>query len=230
LKIESLYRLINRRFRKARNKRFVAAMNLTALTTVLDVGGTAHYWSSMPVLPRVTLLNLRRDESTGLPQIVGSACNIPCEDKSFDIVFSNSMIEHLGTWEREQQAAKEMLRVGKRIWVQTPNWGFPVEPHLLTPFIHWLPRKLQRRLLPYTIWAIITHPSKEYCDGFMQEVRLLTIAEMKKLFPGCRIIYERFGFLIKSLIAIRTAEELPPSAPGVPASSDLELSPAVRSE
>ena len=206
MNIQDFYRPFTRYFRKSRNARFISAMNLTAETTVLDVGGTSLFWSSMPIKPNVTLLNIRKDSGNSFPQIEASACDIPCADKSFDIVFSNSMIEHLGTWENQKQAAREMLRVGKRIWVQTPYRWFPVEPHLLTPFIHWFPHKYQRRMLPYTVWALIAKPSAEYCDGFWREVRLLTIPSLKKLFPDCQIIYERFGFLIKSLIAVRTTD------------------------
>lgn len=204
--ISDCYRPFLRHFRKLRNERFVSAMNLTPETTVLDVGGTSQFWSSMPIKPQVTVLNIREYESGGIPQIIGSACSIPCADRSFDIVFSNSMIEHLGTWENQQQAAREMLRVGKRLWIQTPYRWFPIEPHLLTPFIHWLPHKYQRCMLRFTVWALITKPTAEYCDGFWREVRLLTIPSMKQLFPDCKIVYERFGFLIKSLIAVRTAD------------------------
>jgi hypothetical protein len=112
------------------------------------------------------------------------------------------MIEHLGTWENQRQAANEMVRVGKRIWIQTPNKWFLVEPHLITPFIHWLPRTWQRALLPYTMWGLIAKPDASYCDGFMREIRLLTLTEMRKLFPGFSIICEKFVFMNKSLIAI----------------------------
>lgn len=114
------YRPFLRYFRKRRNAHFVSAMGLTPETTVLDVGGLSQFWSSMPVMPKVTLLNIRKDERGEFPQIIGSACDIPCADKSFDIVFSNSMIEHLATAENQQKAAREMLRVGRRLWIQTP--------------------------------------------------------------------------------------------------------------
>ena len=156
-----------------------------------------------PVKPRVTLLNLRISDKATLPQIQASACDIPFPDSSFDIVFSNSMIEHLGTWEKQALAAKEMRRVGKRLWIQTPNSRFPIEPHYLTPFIHWFPSHWQRNLLPYTVWAFIAHPTSEHCDRLHKEIRLLNWSEMRKLFPDCSIKAEHFIGLTKSIIVIR---------------------------
>lgn len=194
-----------RHFRKARNLRFVEQMKLTSATTVLDVGGTHYFWEEMPVQPEVTLVNLEQLPQSRYKQVNASACSLPFPDKSFDIVFSNSTIEHLGTWENQALAAQEMLRVGKRLWVQTPYQWFPVEPHYVTPAVHWLPKKVRRALLPYTVWGLTTHPSKELCDAWVDEIQLLNIAQMKQLFPQCDVTYERFGGLVKSLIAVRAA-------------------------
>jgi len=201
--IDYLYKVFSGYFRKYRNVQFVALMGLTPETTLLDVGGTSDFWKSMPVKPKVTLLNIYKDPDEDFPQITGSACDIPLPDQSFDIVFSNSMIEHLGTWECQQKAAKEMLRVGKNVWVQTPYRWFPMEPHLLTPFIHWFPFEKRRQLLRFTLWAYLKKPSAEYYDEMWREIRLLNIPEMKQLFPNCQMIYEKFGFLIKSMVAVR---------------------------
>lgn len=118
---------------------------------------------------------------------------------------SNSVIEHLGTSDGQQEFAREVRRVGKGYFVQTPNRYFPVESHLLTPFVHWLPRCWQKKLLRnFTLWRLITRPGQEYCARFHAEVRLLSKAEMAELFPGARIVTERFLGLPKSLIAIGT--------------------------
>ena len=189
-------------FRAKRNRQCVEMLKLTPEMTVLDVGGTAAYWRSMPVRPQVTLLDIRKMEESEFRQIVASACDIPFPDKSFDVVFCNSVIEHLGTWEHQLKAAKEILRVGKKVWVQTPYRWFPVEPHLLTPFIHWLPKSWQKGLMPFTVWALIGKPSREKCDSMWAEIRLLNVREMKHLFPTCKLIYERYG-VIKSLVAVK---------------------------
>jgi 2-polyprenyl-3-methyl-5-hydroxy-6-metoxy-1,4-benzoquinol methylase len=70
-----------------------------------------------------------------------TAARSPSAARSFDIVFSNSVIEHVGDAESQQQFAHEIARVGRAYWVQTPNRRFPVEPHLLTPFLHFLPTR-----------------------------------------------------------------------------------------
>ena len=204
LDIDQVYRSLSTGFRAARNARFVTALGVTEHTTVLDVGGTAAFWNSLPVKPVVTLLNLRMEEASGFSQVAGSALALPFSDRSFDVVFSNSMIEHLYTWDNQVQAAKEMLRVGEQVWVQTPYQWFPIEPHFLAPFVHWLPARVRRQLVRLTPWAYLTRPSVEYSDEMCREIRLIDIAEMKKLYPDCQIRFERFGGLVKSLIAIRS--------------------------
>ena len=72
--------------------------------------------------------------------IFADGCRLPFPDKSFDVVFSNSVIEHLGDPRKHEQYAREIARVGVRYFVQTPNRWFPIEPHLLTPLVHFLPR------------------------------------------------------------------------------------------
>lgn len=123
-------------------------------------------------------------------------------------MYSNSVIEHLGDLVSQQTFAKEIARVGIRYYVQTPNKRFPIEPHLLTPLIHYflpyLPRSLQRYLLRYfTLWGWITRPTVQECERFLREVRLLDEYELQLLFPDAEIRRERFLGLTKSLIAIK---------------------------
>ena len=90
------------------------------------------------------------------------------------------------------------------LWIQTPAREFFIEPHLLTPFIHYLPRSVQARLLRYfTVWGLMTRPSPKEVAGFLDEVRLLTYREMQELFPDCQILRERFMGFTKSYVAVR---------------------------
>lgn len=96
-----------------------------------------------------------------------------------------------------------MIRVGKKIYVQTPAREAFIEPHLITPFIHWLPPKIQRKLMRnFTVWGLITRPTQEYIDNFLNERRLLKYGEMKMLFPNSVILKEKFFGMTKSYIAI----------------------------
>jgi len=155
MNIHSLYRPFLHSFRRRRMKRFSQEFSIGAETRVLDVGGSDFNWQFVPEKPRLTLLNL-----SGPPHqphwVVADGRYLPFAGKSFDVVYSNSVVEHLGTYENQALFAAECRRVGKRYYVQTPNRGFPVEPHLITPFVHWLPRTWQRRLLRnLTVWGLI---------------------------------------------------------------------------
>jgi ubiquinone/menaquinone biosynthesis C-methylase UbiE len=133
---------------------------------------------------------------------------LPFRDQSFDVVFSNSVIEHVGSWEKQERFAAEVARVGKRYWVQTPNRYFPIETHVLTPFLHLLPRSWQIRIAPrFTVWSVLTNVSRQkrewYIRHFLYEIQLLDAGQMARLFPGARMIRERAGGMVKSLIAVR---------------------------
>src|SRR5579863_5094084 len=132
-------------FRARRMRLFLAEFPLTGDTRVLDVGGNPRIWSTLPatVRPQITYLNLpRAAESDDDRQhlVFGDGCHLPFADHSFDIAFSNSVIEHVGGSDAQARFAEEIRRVGRAYWVQTPNRRFPVEQHLLTPLIHWLPK------------------------------------------------------------------------------------------
>ena len=191
-------------------QRFARDFALTAETRVLDIGGTPYNWELSPVRPRLTLLNLpraREDAPPDVQWVAGDGCALPFCDRAFDLVFSNSVIEHLSTRERQAQFAREVMRVGVRCYVQTPNRWFPVETHLLTPLVHYLPKLWQAPLVRrWTVWAAMTGIRGErqrfYLEHYLRDVRLLGAREMRELFPKAQLIRERFCGLTKSLIAV----------------------------
>jgi hypothetical protein len=191
-------------------RRFAAEFPLTPNTRVLDVGGNPRIWSTLPATmrPRINYLNLPRAAEPGDDRgnlVFGDGCRLPFPDHSFDVAFSNSVIEHVGGPNSQAQFASEIRRVSRFYWVQTPNRYFPVEQHLLTPFIHWLPSAVQRALVPHvTIWALVTPAGRAergfYFEHYLNDIRLLSSKDLTALFPGSRLIRERVLGWTKSLI------------------------------
>jgi hypothetical protein len=181
-------------------------LRLSPETRVLDVGGTLFNWNFAAVRPRLTFLNLGprpRDLPPDIEYLDGDARRIDLPDGAFDVVYSNSVIEHLGTLDDQRRMADEVRRVGRRYFVQTPDRAFPVEPHFLTPGVHYLPPAIRRRVLRnFTVWGWIVRPSREQCAEAVREIRLLSAAEMEGLFPDGVLVRERFAGLSKSLIAL----------------------------
>jgi hypothetical protein len=200
-----------RHFRSRRMRRFARAFHITGETQILDVGGTPFNWSLLDVMPRVTIVNMPRAREAfddHFSCVFADGRRLPFGDKSFDVVFSNSVIEHVGDGESQRQFAAEIARVGRAYWVQTPNRRFPVEPHLLTPFLHFLPSSWQRRIARrFTVWALIERPSRDrwefYIEHYLRDIRLLDAGDMRRLFPGAEIVRERLGGLTKALIAVK---------------------------
>jgi ubiquinone/menaquinone biosynthesis C-methylase UbiE len=187
-------------------QRFAEAFGIDSQTRILDVGGSHHIWTFLPVRPKVVLLNLEpySRQRDGFVNVVGDARDLPFKDHSFDVVFSNSLIEHLYTFDQQQEFAAECRRVAPRHYVQVPNQYFFLEPHLLTPFIHWLPKAARARLLRnFIVWGLATRPSQEDCQHFVDEVRLLSKRDFRRLFPDAEIWHERVLGMSKSLIAIK---------------------------
>jgi hypothetical protein len=207
-------------FRVKRMRRFGAAFALADCRRVLDIGGTPEIWKllAVPETTRIVLLNMpRADESrqstaAGLEYVHGDGCHLPFADQSFDIAFSNSVIEHVGSAEAQKQFAQEIRRTGRAYWVQTPNRYFPVETHLLMPFVHLLPPSWRAFIVRrFTVWQWINRPAaaekRFYIEHFVSGIRLLSAKQMRDLFPDAGIVRERFLGFTKSLIAYRLPGE-----------------------
>ena len=231
MNIHRVYEFLFKGFRVARMRRFRDTLQPGEDTTILDVGGTAYNWNAVEMRSQVTILNLgappdvsadppsetRPRVSFGARRSAPGGCNKPnytfvsgtgtdlrYSDGSFDVAFSNSVIEHLASAEDRRAFARELRRVGRCLWVQTPARSFPFEPHLLAPFIHLLPRHWQRRLVRnFTGWGLLTRPSAERVDAVLGEIHLLGFDAMQALFPDCEIQVERFLGLPKAYVAVR---------------------------
>jgi hypothetical protein len=207
LSIPKLHAPVARYFRRRRFLRFAKELAVSAQTTILDVGGYRYYWDWFGELPRVTIVNLEppAERDPRFAWVVADARELPFRDGAFEIAFSNSVVEHIPGEENRQAYAREVMRVGRGYYVQTPYRWFPVEPHLMTPFIHYLPKRWQRPLLRYgTVWGLLHHPTPQGCDDFLRDIDLLTTPELRALFPGARIWRERALGMLKSITAVRT--------------------------
>ncbi len=206
LSIPALHRPIGRYFRRRRFRRFAAAFGVGPATRVLDLGGYGYYWDFFARLPRVTIVNLSppavRDDR--FEWVLADARRLPFRDNAFDLTFSNSVVEHIPGHENRRAFAAETVRVSNGYYVQTPYRWFPVEPHLMTPFIHYLPKAWQRPLLRrFTVWGVLHRPTPEGCDDFLRDISLLTAGELRELFPGAEVWKERALGLLKSIAAVR---------------------------
>jgi hypothetical protein len=126
------------------------------------------------------------------------------QDQSFDVVHSNSVIEHVGGWREQWRMAREIRRLAPRYFVQTPNFWFPLEPHFRAPFIHWLPEPWRVSILMR--WACGFHPrarSAGEARQMLDDARLVDARAMRELFPDAVVERERFAGFTKSLIAVR---------------------------
>ena len=177
---------------RARTRRHAQFFGLTGLTPgmrVLDVGcGTAGLRALEPEL-EITGVDLVARPSYPGPFLQADVTEgLPYEDGAFDLVYSSSVIEHVPRARRGAFAA-EVARVGRGLYVQTPAYSFPVEPHSLLPFVHWLPTPIRRPLWRFG------------AQGHWEEIDLLRRAELVGLF-GAPVHAERLGPLAKSWIAI----------------------------
>ena len=206
MKFARLYSRVGGYFRRRRTNWMYTEFG--SCKSVIDLGGTAESWPRNP-FPNLTLVNVLAGPNRlppGSCYVRADACHTTLQG-TFDLAYSNSVIEHVGTWDRQRQFAGEMMRLGRRIYCQTPNRWFPVEPHYLTAFVHWLPPQWfgHRAHRWLTLQGLSRKPSpNESLRTRQQEaIRLLSKRELKELFPGCHIRVERLMGWPKSYIAWR---------------------------
>jgi SAM-dependent methyltransferase len=184
---------ISLRSRRRKLALFLELMRPGPGTTVLDVGAdevslgdpggesgcTTHNYleDAYPWPERITALGLHdgtrfRERYPRTAYVQGDACALPFADHAFDVVHSNAVIEHVGGRDRQEALVHEALRVGRRVFLTTPNRWFPIEVHTRLPLVHWLPAPLAGRAyeLARMPWA--------------KENRLLGASDLRALFPG----------------------------------------------
>ena len=196
---------ISLRSRKRKLRLFLDELRPTAETTVLDVGAdelsfgegdgcrTLNFFEERYPWPeQITALGLQDGEGfraryPGIRYVQGDACALPFGDGEFDVVFSNAVIEHVDGRELQRRFVREALRVGRSVFVTTPNRRFPVEVHTRLPLVHWLPDSL-------------SHPVyRATGKGFATDVHLLTRRSLSALFPG-RVRIVNLGLTLVAIV------------------------------
>jgi hypothetical protein len=177
--------------------------------SVIDLGGRVSSWANAPVRPRhVHIVNLE-DENIEVPEWAevdhGDACELPATilNRHYDLVFSNSVIEHVGGHERRLRLADAVHKLADAHWVQTPYRYFPIEPHWVAPGMQFLPVSV--RATYARRWPLGHTPpaDREAAIQSVMWIELLDRTQMRHYFPDSTIRVERFAGLTKSLIAVR---------------------------
>jgi len=179
--------------------------------SVIDLGGTAEAWLRAPVRPSfLHIVNIEPDMPGELPAWLrveqGDACALPqhIRNASYDLVFSNSVLEHVGGHMQRTRFAETVHELAKLHWVQTPYRYFPIEPHWLFPGFHFLPLAARARIS--AVWPLAHTKSIDWHEGLdaAMGVELLSRSEMAYYFPSSDILRERLAGLTKSLIAVKS--------------------------
>ncbi len=191
----------SRSMRRRRMAKFVEAMQIEPGVRILDLGGQPEIWDHIDECLKITCVNLSGVAETDHPSrhdirfYEGDACHLPeFEPGDFDIVFSNSVIEHVGGPERRAQFAAEVRRLSDRYWVQTPSKFFPLEAHCGMPFWWFYPAALRQFFLRR--WA-------KKLPAWTEMVATTDIVErdeMSTLFPDATLFNE-WLVVPKSLVA-----------------------------
>lgn len=181
---------------------------------VVDLGGTVESWRRAPVRPRqVSVVNLfepGESQEDWLVPVTGDATDARVAIKAsgaptdYDLVFSNSLLEHVGGHAKRCDLAAEVHALAEYHWVQTPYRYFPVEPHWLFPFMQFLP--VRARIAIAMHWPLVhTRPTSfAAAKSSVLWTELIGIEELQAYFPKSTIIRERMAGLAKSLTAVRS--------------------------
>ena len=185
---------ISLRSRRRKFGLFMATMAPTSETRVLDIGvddfafgevsanegscGTLNFFEEMyPWQSQLTAVGQHEGERfrSSYPEaryVRADALALPFGDDSFDVVFSNAVVEHVGGEEEQRRFVAEALRVGRRAFITTPNRWFPIEVHTHLPLVHWLPDAASHR-----VYDLVRKP-------WAKRNRLLGPGAFARLFPG----------------------------------------------
>jgi hypothetical protein len=194
-----------RRWRTQRFQGFLDLVKPPKRAKILDLGGSPWMWELIEHEFDVTLVNLPNnteqpyDMPKGYTYVEGDATDLKqvFADQSFDVVFSNSVIEHVGDDVKQAAFAAETRRLGKAYWIQTPSDRFPIEVHTGVLFYWSLPEFVKTQLKKS--WR----KQNEGWTEMVESTRVLSRQHMKNLFPDAQFYVERKLMFEKSYAAYR---------------------------
>jgi hypothetical protein len=202
-----------------------AALDERGRCEILDLGGTETYWlvgkdfiHANRARLGFTILNTEHQEiaDRDLFSFVEASATEPdlFAGRRFDLVMSNSVIEHVGTWRDMQDFAANVRRLADRYYIQTPNYWFPFEPHFRFPGFQYLPKRVRIALIMRRSLGFFPRVrDRTVAEGIIDEHALLSTRQMATLFPDAAIGHEKFAGLAKSIIAIRNGRRSPADMP-----------------
>lgn len=212
------FRLRARRFAHVR-RLIETILDERGRADILDLGGTETYWRIGADFIRanrhrlsITLINPEpqaiQDRKVFSFHEASATDRTLFADRGFDLVHSNSVIEHVGGWEAFEDFAANARRLAPRYYIQTPNHWFPYEPHFRLPGFQYLSAAMRARLIMrFSLGFFRRVGTRAEGDDVIRHHRLLSTREMQRLFPDGVIFHERVFGLNKSIIAMR--EEAP---------------------
>jgi len=177
---------------------------------ILDLGGSDYYWQSLNFTDnenyKIEILNIENQNTENFKNISFLKNDVRdlsfIKDKEYDLIYSNSLIEHLNNFDEQKKLAKEIQRTGKKYFIQTPNYYFPVEPHFLFPFFQFLSVDMKTKLISnFNLGWFEKQTDIVKARELANSIKLLKEKELKEIFPGCKIYKEKYFSLNKSFIA-----------------------------
>jgi hypothetical protein len=177
--------------------------------SVLDLGGRVDTWERAPARAKhvhvVNLEPLPSELPTWAEADRADACALPgyIARRRYDLVFSNSVIEHVGGHERRLRFAEAARNLADAYWVQTPYRYFPVEPHWIAPGMQFLPVAARSRLAHRWPLGHTRSPDRVSALQDVLWTELLDRTQLRHYFPDATLRAERVLGLTKSLIAVR---------------------------
>ncbi|RCS24396.1 SAM-dependent methyltransferase [Phyllobacterium salinisoli] len=182
---------------------------------ILDLGGTETYWligedfiNRNKHRIKITMVNLEQEPVRDTALFTSLAGDAASPDllagQEFDVVHSNSVIEHVGDWNRMIQFAENTRRLAKRYYVQTPNYWFPYEPHFRTPGFQYLPESVRIALIQRVPLGFFKRiDNYEEARDIIKHHSIISTRQMRFLFKDAVITHEKMMGLNKSIIAVR---------------------------